>query len=158
MSRGRTGMPERHDPGGKVRLALRPGVIGDAEFSVCGRYRLWLSRAWYDPLAPRGYVLWIGMNPSTAEADIDDPTIRKEMHYTKAMGFCGYVKCNVMDYRATSPKALLSAYPRSSQNLPCIVMHARQSERVLRARGEGRRQRVLSNFPSGQGAEASRDR
>lgn len=96
-----------HDPGGKVRLPLQPGVIGDVCFSACGRYRHWLSRSWGEPDAP--FALWIGMNPSTAEAAVDDPTIRREMEFTKRLGLTRYVKCNVMDYRATNPKALGTA-------------------------------------------------
>ncbi|HEX3862743.1 MAG TPA: DUF1643 domain-containing protein [Stellaceae bacterium] len=97
-----------HDPGGKTKLAMIAGVDGKAEFSPCGRYRYWLSRDWSmrrfsDGRAP--YALWIGMNPSVAAADVDDPTIRREMAFTKVMGIDVYVKCNIMDYRATDPTA-----------------------------------------------------
>jgi hypothetical protein len=125
-----------HDAGGKSRLPMLDGVVGDAEFSECGRYRLWLSRAWEEPPdAPYSYALWIGMNPSVAEADVDDPTIRREIAFTKAMGISGYVKCNVMDYRATDPKVLLSVTPRSDDNLRCIFEHAEYAARVILAYG-----------------------
>lgn len=128
-----------HDAGGKSRLALLPGVIGDAEFSECGRYRLWLSRDWFasDPniTGPAAYALWIGMNPSVAEGNVDDPTIRREVAFTKAMGLTTYIKCNIMDYRATSPKALLAVTPRSDRNLDCILKHAEYAERVILAYG-----------------------
>lgn len=128
---------ELHDAGGKTRLPLLPGHIGDAEFSECGRYRLWLSRAWETPPdTPYSYALWIGMNPSTAEGDVDDPTIRREIAFTKAMGISsGYVKCNVMDYRATDPKQLLTVSPCSPKNLECIFRHAECAERVILAYG-----------------------
>ena len=58
-----------HDPGGKVRLRLPDGVIGGATFSECGRYRQALTRDWTpDGIAPRT-VLFIGMNPSVADAE-----------------------------------------------------------------------------------------
>lgn len=113
-----------HDAGGKTRLAMIDGVDGKAEFSECGRYRLWLSRDWSWQRLTDGrnqFALWIGMNPSVAEADVDDPTIRREMAFTRAAGLQTYVKCNVMDYRATDPKALLSIAPRSDKNIECIV-------------------------------------
>lgn len=128
--------PASHDAGGKSRLAMLPGTVGDAEISDCGRYRLWLSRAWEaSPDSPHSYALWIGMNPSVAEADVDDPTIRREIAFTKAMGISSYVKCNVMDYRATDPKALLTVAPRSPGNLECIVRHAECAARVILAYG-----------------------
>lgn len=128
--------PLPHDPGGKVRLPLQDGVIGDAEFSPCGRYRLWLSRSWPDePGQWPGFALWIGMNPSTAESNVDDPTIRREIAFTKAMGIGGYVKCNIMDYRATNPKSLLTVIPRSDKNLRCIFDHAQVAKRVIVAWG-----------------------
>lgn len=126
---------ELHDAGGKSRLSMLDGVEGDAEFSECGRYRPWLSRTWDDPSDRGGYALWIGMNPSVAEADLDDPTIRREMAFTKAMGLSRYVKCNVMDYRATNPKALLAVAPRSADNLVCILRHAEYADRVILAFG-----------------------
>ena len=71
-----------HDPGGSRRFAMLPGVDGKAEFSPCGQYRYWLSRDWGFRRFSGGrepFVLWIGMNPSTAEAEVDDPTIRREI-------------------------------------------------------------------------------
>jgi hypothetical protein len=142
-----------HDPGGKVRLKLQPGVRGMAGLSPCGHYRYWLSRFWDDDTLPieglrlvvdnsaksgiQPYALWIGMNPSTAEADIDDPTIRKEMHFTRAMGLSGYIKCNVMDYRATYPMELqaLGVKPCSDENHTTIAKMARHAEVIIAAWG-----------------------
>lgn len=127
------GQKNRHDPGGKVRLRLPDGVRGRAEFSPCGRYRYWLSREWGEEFSP--YVLWIGMNPSTAEADVDDPTIRREINFSRAWGFTSFVKVNVLDYRATDPKALLTVQPRSDVNLPCITTFAARAGRIVLAWG-----------------------
>lgn len=121
------------DPGGKVRLPLQPGVRGNAEFSPCGRYRYWLSREWGGIIDP--YALFIGMNPSTAAADVDDPTIRREINFTRAMGLCRYVKCNVMDFRATNPSDLRNVAPCSDHNLFCISEHAKFASRIICAWG-----------------------
>jgi len=119
-----------HDPGGKLRLAMLPGVTGAAEFSACGRYRYWLSRDWSgDTGTP--FALWIGMNPSVAEAEIDDPTIRREIEFTKRLGLQRYVKANVMDYRATSPKRLLDASPCSDRNRLEIQRLASDADRII---------------------------
>lgn len=125
-----------HDPGGKVRLPLLPGVDGDAEFSDDGIYRHWLHRNWgfrryTDGREP--YMLWIGANPSTAEARIDDPTIRKEMAFTKRMLIDRYVKVNIMDYRATYPKDLLrpGVHPCSPRNAETISGFARGAHAIV---------------------------
>lgn len=126
----------RHDPGGKVRLRLKDGVGGTAAFSPCGRYRTLLTRSW-EGASLDGHVLWIGMNPSTAAADVDDPTVFKETKYTRRWGYGSYVKCNVMDYRATQPRDLLAegVEPRSADNLPTILEAARGAALVILAYG-----------------------
>lgn len=127
---------DRHDPGGKVRIRLRETIRGGATFSDCGQYRPLLWRDWAD--APKlGHVLWIGMNPSTADGDVDDPTVRRECDFTAAWGYGAYRKCNVMDFRATQPKALLqpSVSPRSEINLSTIVEQAKSAQLVILAFG-----------------------
>ncbi len=129
-----------HNVGGKTRLVMLPGVIGDAAFSECGRFRHWLSRDWRsksvaDDREP--YALFVGMNPSTAEANIDDPTVRKEMAITERLGFYRYIKTNVMDYRATSPKALLAAgvQPCSDLNRQTIRRLAERASTIILCHG-----------------------
>lgn len=126
-------MTALHDPGGKVRLPLQPGVRGSALFSECGRYRHCLRRNWGDFDAP--YAMFIMMNPSTADHDIDDPTIRKDIYFTKRLGFTSCLMVNVMDYRATSPKELLSVNPRSDANLPFIVEMSKNAIIIIAAWG-----------------------
>lgn len=122
---------ESHDPGGKVRIKLPANVTGEASFSPCGRYRHLLTRRWADG---DDFALWIGMNPSTATEDVDDPTVQREWTYTRArLGLSAYAKANVMDYRATDPKALLEpgVEPRSSRNLAVILEQARRAKYVV---------------------------
>jgi hypothetical protein len=115
---------------------LRDSITGGATFSDCGRYRPLLWREWDAAPAP-GYVLWVGMNPSTADGDVDDPTVRRECDFTAMWGFGVYRKCNVMDFRATQPKALLEpgVVPRSEINLAMILEQARSADLVILAFG-----------------------
>jgi hypothetical protein len=126
-----------HDPGGKVKLALEAGIESSAQFSACGKYRVTLTRKWLSETARPGYVLWIGMNPSTADASFDDPTVKKERKFTSRWGYAHYVKCNVMDYRATKPKMLLEpgVIPCSEQNIHAIVSLAKGAALVILAFG-----------------------
>ena len=60
----------------------------DACFSACGRYRWSLSRAWDADLS-KPWIAFIMLNPSTADAEQDDPTIRRCVAFAKAWGFGG---------------------------------------------------------------------
>lgn len=140
---------DQHDPGGKVRLSLPDGIIGDAEFSACGRYRHSLSRDWTPQgRAPRS-ILWIGMNPSTADAEVSDPTCNRELTYSRDFGYTRYLKANMLDWRATSPSDLPKdpAQACSDRNLTAILEMASQSEQVLLAYGRlhGRYQPIVTS-------------
>lgn len=75
-----------------------------AVMSPCGKYRYWLERG--EPNAP--YVAWVLANPSTADAETDDPTVRKARGFTSRWGFKRFVFVNVMAGRSTKPKGLLA--------------------------------------------------
>lgn len=75
-----------------------------AEISECRRYRYFLSRRW----GPKeSGVCWIMLNPSTADAEIDDPTIRRCMAFTQRLGWDAMCVVNLFAYRATDPRTLV---------------------------------------------------
>ncbi|WDR05817.1 DUF1643 domain-containing protein [Devosia rhodophyticola] len=126
-----------HDPGGKVRLALMSGVNGDARFSADGRYRQ-LMRRWTGDAFPSRYVLFIGMNPSTADAEVNDPTCAREWSFTQREGYAAMIKANVGDYRATDPKMLLAPGVEavSPENLPLINQAAADAALIVLCHGK----------------------
>jgi hypothetical protein len=76
-----------------------------ADISPCGLYRYRLTREWGDgPLLP-----FVMLNPSTADAEVDDPTIRRCMGFARREGFSGIVVTNVFAFRATNPDDLRNA-------------------------------------------------
>lgn len=82
----------------KAQMDYRTAVI-----SGCGFYRYSLTRKWSDdPI-----LYWIMLNPSIANADVDDPTIRKCVTFAKRNGFGGIVVMNLFAKRATDPRELL---------------------------------------------------
>lgn len=89
-----------------------------AELSDDGVYRYLLWRRWTKEL-PR--AVFIMLNPSTADADIDDPTIRRCIGFAKAWGMGGIRVVNLYPFRATKPEDLWKApFPRGQGNLNCI--------------------------------------
>lgn len=94
-----------HDPGGSRLFPLQPGVHGTAYLTPDERHRLWLARVW-GPNAR--YVAIVGLNPSTARPDMDDPTIRRDIGFAQRLGFDGVFKLNAATYRVTDPKELLT--------------------------------------------------
>ncbi len=81
-------------------------IYNTAEISGCKKYRYSLTRVW-DGDKPR--VLFIMLNPSTADADNDDPTIRRCIGFAKNWGYGGVYVVNLFALRATNPKDLLKA-------------------------------------------------
>lgn len=72
-----------------------------ATLSLCGRYRYSLSRVWNKS---QSTVCWIMLNPSKADAEVDDPTIRRCVSFGKLWGYGGIRVVNLFAYRATNPK------------------------------------------------------
>lgn len=56
-----------------------------------------------------GFVLFIGLNPSTADENADDPTIRKCVKYCKRWGYGALCMVNLFAFRATIPKDMMCA-------------------------------------------------
>lgn len=74
-----------------------------AEISECGKYRYRLWRKW-DNSKP--LVLFIMLNPSTADGADDDPTIRRCIGFARSWCYGGILVGNIFPYRATNPKEL----------------------------------------------------
>ena len=78
-------------------------VNKNAIFSDCRKYRYALSRTWN---GKKKTILFIGLNPSTADEKIDDPTIRKCINYAQNWGYGSLLMVNLFAYRATIPTEL----------------------------------------------------
>lgn len=76
-----------------------------AIISPCGKYRYRLERT----LAMEGPVYaFFGINPSTADASVDDATVRKWIGFCKRWGASRFIVGNVFAYRATDVRELVN--------------------------------------------------
>lgn len=80
--------------------------LAGAIFSPCERYRY---RLWRREPGGGRTLLWIMLNPSTADEAQLDPTLRRCRAFTKAWGFTNWEVCNLFAWRATKPAAMLKA-------------------------------------------------
>jgi len=94
-----------------------------AVLSGDGVYRYLLMRQWHND----GYLGWIMLNPSTADAHVDDATIRLCTGWAKKMGYGGIRVANLFALRSTDPKVLYTATdpvgPDNMQYIADVLEH-----------------------------------
>lgn len=103
---------------------------------------------------PKGMVLWCMLNPSSADEDVDDPTMRRVIDFSKRWGYASLWVVNLYAQRATKP-SLLSPHeaeaigPDNDRHWLTAIDHA---DKVVvawgatdRARGQARRFMALCN-------------
>jgi len=81
---------------------------GEAEFSDCGTYRYALRRRNPIPIRWVRPILFIMLNPSTADAEKNDPTIRRCIYFAGRLGGSELTVVNLFALRSTDPKKLLT--------------------------------------------------
>lgn len=102
---------------------ILPGQSG-ATISECQRYRYSLWRRWStDPM-----MTYCMLNPSTADASANDPTITRCSTRAKLLGFGGIYVVNLFALRSTDPRALyLQPEPVGPENNEQILKAAETS-------------------------------
>lgn len=104
-----------------------------ADISECGQYRYGLSRHWRNDGT---LVLFIMLNPSTADAERDDATIRKCIGFATRWGDSSLLVANLFAWRSTHPRDLLGkADPVGPANDATIRSYAVSAHCVVLAWG-----------------------
>jgi len=89
-------------------------IDSGAKFSKCRKYRYTLWRTW-DKLKPK--IMFLGLNPSTADEIKNDPTVTRCINYSKSWGYGGMYMMNIFSFRTTYPVELKKAKdPIGSKN------------------------------------------
>jgi hypothetical protein len=112
---------------------VNAGAGYGAEFSGCRQYRYGLWRVW-DINKPR--VMFIGLNPSTADETADDPTIRRCINFAKLWGYGGLYMTNLFAFRATNPKVMMAwREPVGVDNDEALIRYRDKSALIIAAWG-----------------------
>lgn len=124
-----------------------------ASISEDGLYRYALHRwwGWGDRL---GFVM---LNPSTADAEVDDPTIRRCVGFARSLGFDGIRVVNLYAFRATKPADLWrAAEPTGGQrndDLLRELLRQAKAQPVIAAWGANAKPDRVAEFMSWPGSE-----
>lgn len=93
-----------------------------AVITPCGRFRPRLWRRWNDALPVLPFMM---LNPSEADGEEDDHTVRKCVGFAERFGYGGIEIVNLSDFRAKNPKDLKAAgwlvSPQNDAHISTVV-------------------------------------
>lgn len=100
-----------------------------AVISECGRYRYKLKRTWH-PGMPE--MMFLMLNPSTADHNVDDRTIRRCIDFAQRWGYGAFWVGNLFAFRSPYPEDLLRvADPVGESNDEALMEMADVSELIV---------------------------
>lgn len=112
----------------KGKFSRSSAIISD-----CLAYRYRLDRVWDDRLQKVAFIM---LNPSTADHNEDDPTIRRCIRFAKDWGYGGISVANLFALRATNPISLrMVAAPVGPENDIHIMSVAKECREIVCAWG-----------------------
>lgn len=115
-----------------IRRHQQGDTLSEAVYSDCSAYRYRLSRHWGDGPG----LLFVMLNPSTADELRNDPTVERCERRARALGVPGFCVMNLFAFRSTDPRGLrLPADPVGPENDALLQEAARQADTVLCAWG-----------------------
>jgi hypothetical protein len=123
-------------------------IDSSAIFSDDGVYRYQLRRQW-----KRGPLInFIMLNPSIADAEKDDPTIRRCIRFAQDWEYSGLIVTNIYAYRTTDPDVLWMVDDPVGPDNDLHIEQASQNKTVIAAWGvnaKPEREREVSNLIAG---------
>ncbi len=124
----------------------------DRDAEIEGNYRYLLGRMW-NPQTPR--VVFVMLNPSTADHRHDDKTLKKCIHFAQSWGYGSLDVVNLFAYRTSNPGELHQVPdPVGAKNNYYIVKGINRAEKIVLAWGNhgnfGQRDQEVLQLISGQ--------
>lgn len=117
-----------------------------ADFSECGKYRFSLWRIW-DESKP--LIMFIGLNPSTANQTSDDPTIRRVKRFAMDWGYGGVYMMNLFPFVTAYPSELPPADNEfTAVNIKNIAEISDRCDKVIFAWGNFKEATATGNYVS----------
>ena len=113
-----------------------------AIFSECGKYRYVLWRVWDETKAK---VMFIGLNPSTANADKNDNTITKVIKVARNNGFGGMYMLNLFAIISPYPEILTTNIDRQGENDAYLKKYFELSDAIVCCWGNFKEARKRAN-------------
>lgn len=114
-------------------LSMDEPLKSGALFSPDKKYRYLLWRIWRTTLPKCGFVM---LNPSTADAYVLDPTVKRCMDFAKQWGYGSLFVCNIFALKSTDPKELYKADdPVGPRNDSTLLDLMKMSDLVITAWG-----------------------
>lgn len=114
--------------------------------SPCRTWRYTLWREWD---RSKGYALFLGLNPSTADESVNDRTINREIDFAASLGYGALAKWNLFGFRSRHPKVMMAAAdPIGPDNDKHLIRLARNADIIVAGWGNhgsilGRSDQVL---------------
>ncbi len=115
-------------------------------------YRYTLTREWPRQLAGgRGSITWVMLNPSTADAVHDDPTIRRVCRFSREAGYDSLTVVNLFAWRSSQPGQMRGCVdpvgPRNVEALEAAFYGAAAVVFAWGAWWSANRNRIAANPP-----------
>jgi hypothetical protein len=120
-----------------------------AIFSECGKYRYVLTRVWDDA---KPFVMVIGLNPSKAGSEKDDPTMRILVKSLDHLGFGGVKMVNLYSCITSNPKQIFNFLNPEVPHYSYLFTTAATCQKVIFAWGafpqaKHRVKKLVDKFP-----------
>ena len=130
-----------------------------AVFSDCRRYRYKLWRIWDDQ---KPLIMFVGLNPSTANEMSDDPTIRRVKKFAFDWGFGGVYMMNLFAWVTPYPEELITSENSIGENDMHLLEVSRKCSEIIFAWGSfkeaiERAEQVKAMFPQAKALIINRD-
>ncbi|MBT4785494.1 MAG: DUF1643 domain-containing protein [Candidatus Marinimicrobia bacterium] len=115
-----------------MALSIKNKILRKAKFSKDKKHRYELSRHWD---LSKSDILFIMLNPSIANENIDDPTIKRLINFTKKFNYGGFFVANLFTYITPYSKTLDTSSGLTKLNLKTIKNFVNKAEEVVYAWG-----------------------